>query len=164
MNLTHQLLHRIADPTLTYEERARLRCESAKQLEETGNYEAAREIMGELWQGVGTRPALEGLDQWTSAEVTLRAGVLTGWIGSCKQIEGTQETAKNLISESLTRFKALGDINKVAEAQIEIADCYRRQGALGEARVWLREALDLLNVGENKNSEVKALALLSQTR
>ena len=163
MNLTHQLLHRIADPTLTHEERARLRCESAKQLEETGNYEAAREIMGELWQGVGTRPALEGLDQWTAAEVILRAGVLTGWIGSCKQIEGTQETAKNLISESLTRFKALGDINKVAEAQIEIADCYRRQGAFGEARVWLREALDLLNAGENENSEVKALALLRLT-
>jgi hypothetical protein len=112
MNLAHQLHHRIADPNLTDEERARLRCESARQLEEAGNYEAAREIMGELWQGVGHDPALGGLDSWTAAEVILRAGVLTGWIGSCKQIEGTQGTAKDLISESLTRFEALGKLKR----------------------------------------------------
>ncbi len=126
MNLARQLLYRITAPNLTYEERARLRCESAKQLEEVGNYEAAREIMGELWRGVGHRPVLEGLDEWTAAEVVLRAGVLTGWIGSCKRIEESQETAKNLISESLTRFRALDDINKVAEAQVETATCYCR--------------------------------------
>lgn len=161
MSLAHQLLHQISDPNLTDEERARLRCESAKQLEEAGNYEAAREIMGELWQGVGHRPALEGLEQWTAAEVTLRAGVLTGWIGSCKQIEGAQETAKNLISESLTTFKVLGETEKVAEAQTEIGYCYWRQGALNEARVWLREALSQLPA--DQDSEVRAVALLRLT-
>jgi CheY-like chemotaxis protein/tetratricopeptide (TPR) repeat protein len=161
MNLANQLFHQIADPTLTHEERARLRCEAARRLEEVGNYEAAREAMGELWQGIGHCPVIEWLDEWTAAEVTLRAGVLTGWIGSCKQIEEAQEEAKNLISESITRFNELQDTEKVAEAQMELGYCYWRQGALNEARVWLREALDGLpvNKGDEVN-EVRAVALL----
>src|ERR1043165_3819294 len=161
MNLTNQLFHQIADPTLTNEERARLRCEAAKQLEEAGNYEAARESMGELWPGVGHRPIVEGLDERTAAEVILRAGVLTGWIGSCKQIEGAQEEAKNLISESRTRFETLGETEKIAEAQMELGYCYCRQGAFNDSRVWLREALTHLpaDKGEEVN-EVRAVALL----
>jgi CheY-like chemotaxis protein len=161
VNLAHQLLHQIGDPTLTDAERARLRCQFAKQLEEAGNYEAAREVMGELWQGVGHSPVVEGLDERTAAEVILRAGVLTGWIGSCKQIEEAQEAAKNLISESITRFDNLQDAEKVPEAQMELGYCYWRQGALSEARVWLQEALDRLpaNKGGDVN-EVRAVALL----
>lgn len=87
MNLSHQLLHQIADPTLNPNERAQLRGQFVKQLEEAGNYEAAREAMGELWRGVGHRPVLEGLDEETSAAVILRVGVLTGWLGSCKQMK-----------------------------------------------------------------------------
>src|SRR2546430_574536 len=109
MDSTNQLLHRIADPSLTPNERARLRCQLAKQLEEVGNYEAAREAMDDIWRGIGHRPVLDHLDQETAAEVFLRAGVLTGWIGSCKQIEEAQETAKNLISESITIFEAVGN-------------------------------------------------------
>src|SRR5205085_8690777 len=97
MNLANQLLHQIADPTLTASKRAQLRCQLAKELEEVGNYEGARAAMGELWQRVGERPALDDLDPTTAAEVLLRAGALTGFIGSAKQIEGAQEIAKDLI-------------------------------------------------------------------
>jgi hypothetical protein len=97
MNLATETLHLITDPALTLDEQAQLRCRSAKQLEELGKYEGAREALGELWQCVGERPMIEGLDQRIAAEVLLRAGVLTGWIGSVEQIEGTQEAAKNLI-------------------------------------------------------------------
>src|SRR5947209_20591644 len=107
MKTSSQLLHQMADPSLTHDERARLRCELAKRLEETGKYEAAREAMGELWRGVGHRLVLDDLEKETAAEVLLRAGVLTGWIGSVKQIEGAQETAKNLISESIAIFESL---------------------------------------------------------
>lgn len=157
MNLVKQFLYQLADPNLPYGEQARLRCQYAKQLEEAGNYEAAREVMGDLWQGVGYHPNLAELDQWAAAEVTLRAGVLTGWIGSCKQMEGAQETAKNLISESITRFKNLQDVEKVAEAQMELGYCYLREGAFSEARVWLREALSQLT---DKAGDLKAVTLL----
>src|ERR1700750_2561877 len=99
MIISNQLLHKIADPSLPKNKRAQLRCQLAKELEDVGNYEAAREAMGELWSRVGQSPLVEGLDQKTAVEVLLRAGVLTGWLGSVRQIEGAQETAKNLISE-----------------------------------------------------------------
>lgn len=158
MIISSQLLHQIADPALTRDNRARLRCRLAKELEGIGNYDAASEAMGGLWPEVGGRPVLDELDETTAAEVMLRVGVLTGWLGSMKQVEGAQETAKNLISESITRFEALQDREKVAEAQTEIGYCYWREGGFGEARVMFREALDRLPAGTN--DELRAIALL----
>jgi len=130
VNSTRDLLHQILDPNLSANERAQRRCQLAAQLEHAGNYEAAQDAMGELWRGVGERPDLEGLDQRTTADVLLRVGALTGSVGSTKQIEGSQELAKNLISESAQIFESLHDVKKVAEAQSEIAVCYGREGQL----------------------------------
>lgn len=138
-------------------ERALLRCQLAKQLEEVGNYEGAREAMGDLWSNVGDEPNRAALDERTAAEVLLRVGTLTGWLGSTKQIGGAQETAKNLISRSIESFEALGDAKKVAEAQTEIALCYEREGALDEARVLFAEALRRL---DDQDGDLKAVALL----
>ncbi|MDQ1590530.1 MAG: two-component system, OmpR family, phosphate regulon response regulator PhoB [Pyrinomonadaceae bacterium] len=157
MTLTKELLHKIADPTITPDERARRRCELAKQLEKLGNYEAAREAMGEFWQGIGIRPVLDRLEFRTAAEVLLRIGALTGWLGSSVQSEGAQEKAKGLIYESIRIFEALPDEEKVAEAQTELAVSYWREGAFDEARIVLQHALSRL---DNTDSEVKAVALL----
>ena len=157
MNLAKQLLYQIADQSLSTNERAQLRCKLAKQLEEAGNYEAAREAMGELWQRVGERPELERLDHETAAEVLLRAGALTGWIGSTRQIEGSQEAAKDLITESISIFSSLANTEKLSAAQTDLAYCYWREGALDEARVILQEALVRLAYSE---SETRAVALL----
>ena len=100
MNLTRDLHRRIADPHISLAERAKLCCQLAKQLQDEGNFEAASEAMGDLVEGRGKRPVVEGLDDETNAGVLLRAGTLTGWIGSAQQVEGAQELAKNLISES----------------------------------------------------------------
>jgi CheY-like chemotaxis protein len=156
MIISSQLLQELADPTLTHERRARLRCRLAKELEDAGSYDAAREAMGELWPEVGGRPVLDELSEATAAEVMLRVGVLTGWLGSVRQFEGSQETAKNLIYESIDRFEALQHTEKVAEAQMELGPCYWREGALDEARVWLNEALSRLR---DTASDVKAVAL-----
>lgn len=157
MTLTKDLLYKIADPAISHDERMRRRCQLAKQLENLGNYEGAMEAMGELWQGIGERPALEGLDLYTIAEVLLRVGVITESLGSIKQIEGVQEKAKNLISESMRIFEELHIEEKVAEAQSEIAGCYWREGELDNARVILQQAL--IGLG-NIHSEVRALILL----
>jgi tetratricopeptide (TPR) repeat protein len=87
---------------------------------------------------------LEGLDKESKGAVLLRTGVLTGWIGSAKQLGGAQETAKNLISESIATFEALQEKSRVAEAQIDLAYCYWREGALDEGRIMLGEALSRL--------------------
>ena len=157
MHLHTSLLRQLDTPGLSHNEIAELRCRLAKELEEAGNYEAARNALGELWQRIGERPKIEGLDQQVAAEVLLRVGSLTGWIGSAQQIESAQEAAKDIISESLTTFESLHETEKIAEAQSALAFCYWREGALDEARVTLQEALLRL---EGCESEQRAVALL----
>lgn len=158
MKSTKEFLREIQNPDLSPVERALLRCRLAQHLEEIGNYEAACEAMEEFWGGIGERPKLEALDdERARAEVLLRAGAITGLLGSTRQIEGSQETAKNLITESIGIFAGLRDEKKIAEGQIEIAVCYRRENALDNARVVLSEALSKL---DDEDDDLKRLALL----
>ena len=116
-------------------------CRVARELENAGEYEAACEALTGLWSGIGERPQIEGLSAEERAEVLLRAGALSGWLGSSQQIPDSQAFAKDLISESIRAFEALGDQQKIAEAQTDLAICYWREGAMDEARVWFHEAL-----------------------
>ena len=89
--------------------RAGLRCALSKELEEDGHYEAARSILGGLWQGVGERPSLDGLSARARAEVLLRVGCLSSSIASVQRTTGQQEAAKDLISESISLFESSGE-------------------------------------------------------
>jgi tetratricopeptide (TPR) repeat protein len=133
-------------------------CELAKNLEEAGEFESACEMLRPFWQGLLHRPETSGLPDEARAELLLRAGTLTGFLGSAKQIAGAQEAAKDLISESSAIFNALGKSEKIAESGVDLAICYWREGALDEARVTLRLVLE--NLGEVQ-SEQKLRALLN---
>ncbi|HEX8140055.1 MAG TPA: hypothetical protein VF544_21010 [Pyrinomonadaceae bacterium] len=156
MDSQASVLRQLNNKNLSIDERAELRCQLAKHFEDTGQHEAAREAMGELWQRIGEPPVTEGLERSIAAEVLLRAGVLTGWLGSCQQIIEAQEIAKNLISESITIFESHGYAQKVAEAQVELALCYWREGHYSEARLILKDALAVLTT----DSELKGKAIL----
>ncbi|HEX8475171.1 MAG TPA: response regulator [Pyrinomonadaceae bacterium] len=163
MHLAVKLLNRIDDPNVSHDERARCRCQLSRELEEQGNYEGARGAMGGLWRHVGESPRLTGLNQATAATVLLRAGVLTGWLGSTQQLDGAQELAKDLITESITNFEALSDTKKVADARSEMAVCYWRLGAYAEARDLLRDARRRLareDAGFEEDAKLEALVLL----
>lgn len=137
MTLADERLKELDNPSLTAAERALLRCEAAADLMLRGQYEAAREALGELWDGVGQRPKVEELDGITTAEVLLQSGVLSGWLGSCRQMAGAQEAAKNLISESAALFESLGETTRATGARADLALCYWREGAYDEARLLL---------------------------
>lgn len=156
MTLQPSLLRQLENPNLNRDQRAKLCCQLAREFEDRGEHESARQAMSGLWQRIGERPRIDGLKQSAAAEVLLRVGVLTGAIGSKNQITGTQETAKNLLTESLTLFQSLHDEQKVSEAQNELALCYWRTGEYAEARDVLKEALSRLNT----DSELKARALV----
>lgn len=156
MTLRASLLQQLENPALNRNQRAELRCQLARELEDRGEYEQAREALGELWHGLGEQPQVARLERSTAAEVLLRAGVLTGWLGSLNEIKGAQESAKNLITKSSRIFAALSDVNKVAEAQTEIAVCYWREGAYDEARIILKGVLSQPTI----EREVKAKATL----
>jgi transcriptional regulator with GAF, ATPase, and Fis domain len=141
MGLANQVSPQQLDSTLPLAERVRVSCLTAKQFEETGDYEAGCDSLSEWWEGVGARPRVNNLETACAAEILLRAGVLTGFIGSSRQIADAQEKAKDLISESIRLYEAVGATEKVAEAQTELGHCYWRAGAYDDARVILSQAL-----------------------
>ena len=158
MKLTTQLTAlREKTRGLTVPERARHCCDLAKQLEKAGDYEAACEAVSEFWPERDAPLNLNGLDEATTAEVLLRVGALAGWLGSTDQTEGSQEMAKNLITQSIDLFQHLGLAERVAEARGDLALSYWREGSYDEARISLVDALDCL--GE-KDSDLRALLLI----
>ena len=133
-------------------------CELAKNLEEAGQFESACEMLQPFWPGPPHRPDILGLPDDAKAELLLRAGTLTGWLGSAKQLPGAQEIAKDLISESGSIFETVGNSERVAESRVDLAICYWREGALDEARITLRLVLNDL---AETHSEQKLRALLN---
>ena len=133
-------------------------CELAKNLEEAGEFDRAAETIQPFWGGPLSRPNTTGLTRDSQAALLLRAGNLTGWLGSAKQIPGAQEIAKDLISESAGYYQSLGLSERVAEARVDLAICYWREGGLDEARITLRLVLDELG---DSRSDQKLRALLN---
>ena len=82
MTLRASLLRELDTPNLSVDRRAELCCEIARQLEYKGEYEEARKTLSAYWRRIGEHPKLTGLEPNTSAEVLLRAGVLTGIIAA----------------------------------------------------------------------------------
>jgi tetratricopeptide (TPR) repeat protein len=142
---------------LTADERALLRCEAASELIQGGRYEAAREALGGLWRGMGVRPDVSSLGGSAAAEVLLRAGLLSGWLGESEQARGSQAAAKDLISESASLFEGAGERGKAAFARSELALCYWREGAYDEARILLTQASGEL---DGADAERRAIVLL----
>jgi CheY-like chemotaxis protein len=158
MNLESQLTElKNQSGDLTLAERAEFSCRLAKQLEKAGKYEAAYEALTEFWPDRNGPPKLDALDELTKAGVLLRAGALAGWLGSAHQADGSQETAKDLITQSIAIFEQLGESQRLAEARKDLGICYWREGSFDEARIHLRDALTWL---KDENSELRAVILI----
>jgi CheY-like chemotaxis protein len=165
MNLSDKWSGRPDTAAAEPEELAPVLCRRAAELIFDGQYEAAAESLGALWRGVGVHPPVERFTSpAAAAEVLLQCGVLSGWIGSSRNIGDAQEAAKNLLSESLRMFETLGRSPKVAEAQYELSICYWRLGALDEARVMLDEAARALAGADDlADAELRAKILIRRT-
>lgn len=150
MNLTDARLNQLDNPTLTPEKRVLLRCRIASELIHTGQYEAAREALGELWQGVGNLPELKGLTTFVAAEVLLQCGVLSGWLGSSRLTQDAQEKAKDLLTEAQRKFESQGQAAKVSEVKYELGMCLFRLGDYNKARRVLDEAPEGLKEEETQ--------------
>ena len=117
MGLAEDSRERSAGTRTLVEDGPKQRCRISREYEEAGDYERAREALGELWRRVGERPDVDGLAPDAAAEVLLQAARLTSTLGSAKQVGGSQELAKNLISESMAIFERLGDFRSEAIEQ-----------------------------------------------
>jgi tetratricopeptide (TPR) repeat protein len=160
VNLTDERLNELDNPSLTANGRVLLRCRAAADFIHSGQYEAAREALGELWLGVGQRPPVTELLPAIEAEVLLQCGALTGWLGSARNVSGAQERAKDMLSEAERKFRSRGLPTKASEALYELGVCYWRLGAYDEARLVMQEALKPLT---DADLELKAKILIRQT-
>jgi tetratricopeptide (TPR) repeat protein len=161
MNLADERLRGLEkqiQDTPTRNQRALLRCRFASELVHVGKYDAAQEVLGPLWQGIGKRPEITNLSTAAQAETLLQCGVLSGWLGSAKQIPHVQEKAKDLLFEALRIFQSQNNRIKVAEAKYELGMCYWRLGAFDESRDILKEALKGL-----EDTDLKAKTLIRRT-
>jgi tetratricopeptide (TPR) repeat protein len=160
MTLADERLKELDNPSLTENERILLRCCVASDLIHTGQYEAAREALGELWRGMGKKPYVKNLPPVVAAEVLLQCGALTGLLGGARNVSGAQERAKDLLTEAVRKFQSQGKYQKASEAQCELGACYWRLGAHDDARVMMREALKPLT---DSDVELKAKILIRLT-
>ena len=160
MTLADERLRELDNPSLTESERAMLRCSVAADLTQKGQYEAAREALGELWRDEGERPEVKGLPPAVAAEVLLRCGALMGLLGGARNVSGVQERAKDLLTEAVRKFQSQGQHRKASEAQCELGACYWRLGAHDDARVIMQEALKPLT---ESDVELKAKIHIRRT-
>jgi tetratricopeptide (TPR) repeat protein len=131
-------------------------CSKTSELIYAGQYEAARDELGELWAGIGNRPVVAAPPQ-IRAEILLQCGTLSGWLGSSKQVDA-QEKSKDLLTEALHIFQTLNLQAKASETQYELGMCYFRKGAYDEARIVLEEAMKGL-----EDAELQAKILIRRT-
>jgi tetratricopeptide (TPR) repeat protein len=160
MTLADERLNGLGDLAATDERGVLGRCGAAADFISAGQYESAREALGELWPGIGERPEVRHLPPAAAAEVLLQCGALTGLLGDARNVAGAQERAKDLLTEALRKFRSQGMYRKASEAQCELGACYWRLGAHDEARVVMREALRPLR---DEDVELKARILIRLT-
>ena len=146
---------------LTANERALFKCEKALELKDKADYTGALEMMRPLWNGVGAYPNIADLHSKVAAEVLLCTGILTGWLGSKDEIKASNEWARDLLTESITYYEAFHDVLRIAAVHVELGYCYWRAGALEEARIWFREALEHLpNEGYTRANALFGLSVV----
>jgi tetratricopeptide (TPR) repeat protein len=146
---------------LTTNEEALLRCQTAMELKDKGDYERAQVVMSPFWKQLGQPPNIGGLHPSVAAEVLLCIGVLTCWIGSKRQVKGIQEAARDIISQSIAVYETVGDVKKIASARVELAYCYWCDGSLDEARIIFNEALQkLITPGNTRARAILGLAVV----
>lgn len=159
MNLTAITDGRLTNDALSTSAHAQRLCRRAKELEDAGDYDAASEVLSEFWPSRYEPPVLGDLDADAKADVLLRIGALVGWTGSASQAVDAQETAKNLISQSIEIYEGLGEKERAVGARSDLALCYWRQGEFDEARILLNEVVEQF---EHCDEGTRVTALIRQ--
>ncbi len=138
------------------DEQVQVFCTVAREQMYCGNYEAACAAL-QPWWIIGEWPKLEDLSPYTSADLLLTAGALAGWTTSTRQVPKGHKNAEALLSGSIGVFEHLGLKSRSAEARIELAYCYYREGLFEVARSTL---VDVLKTLPEDNHELRSVALI----
>jgi tetratricopeptide (TPR) repeat protein len=142
--------------SLSPSEEVQVLCAIAREQIEIGNYDAGRIILRNWWTP-GEWPKLNNLSSHGAADLLFTAGSLAGSLSSTGRIQKGQKQAENLLSGSIGIFEHLGAKRRAAEARIELALSYYRQGRFSLSRSSL---LKILSELRPEDSELRSLALI----
>jgi tetratricopeptide (TPR) repeat protein len=131
-------------------------CTVAREQIEVGNYEAGCLMLGKWWTP-GDWPKIEGLSSYAAADLLFTTGSLAGCLSSTGRIQKGQKNAEDLLSGSIGLLEHLGAKRRSAEARIELALAYYRQGMFALARTTLSKVLNELQA---EDSELNSVALI----
>lgn len=141
---------------LSMSEQVHASCATAIERLEAGDYDLGCAALEQWWR-IGEWPTHSGLEDCAAAELFFTAGVLSGWVSSTRQIPGGQKPAEGLLNGAIALFERLEQRTRAAEARLELASCYYRQGLFDLAREIVRSLLHNLLEDEQ---ELKGLALI----
>jgi TolB-like protein/Tfp pilus assembly protein PilF len=142
--------------TLSPNEEVQVLCTIAREQIEIGNYDAGF-VMLRNWWTPGEWPNLNSLSSHTAADLLFTIGSLAGCLSSTGRIQKGQRHAEEMLSGSIGIFEHLGAKRRAAEAKIELALSYYRQGMFSVSRNSLLRVLCELKADD---SELRSLALI----
>jgi DNA-binding winged helix-turn-helix (wHTH) protein/tetratricopeptide (TPR) repeat protein len=142
---------------LTPSEQIQVYCAIVRDQIDVGNYAAGCKILRPWWL-FGNWPKLDGLNQQSCADLLFTTGELAGFVASSStHMPRGQKHGEELLHGSVALFEQLGFKSRAAEARIELALCYHRQGLFDIAHSTLTRVLGSL---ADENWELRSLGLL----
>jgi len=142
--------------TLSPNEDSQILCTVAREQIEVGNYDAGCLMLKRYWIP-GEWPKLDGLTSHSAADLLFTAGSLAGCLSSTGRIQKGQKHAEALLSGSIGIFEHLGAKRAAAEAKIELALSYYRQGLFDLSSKMLLRVIQELHTVDN---DLKCLGLI----
>jgi tetratricopeptide (TPR) repeat protein len=142
-NLTKQ----IASVQLTPTEEVQILCYIARDQMGIGNFEAANLIL-RRWSTVGKWPRLDALNAYGAADLLFTLGTLMGCMAGTKQMFHGHKYGEAFLNGSVALFEQLGTRSRSAEARVELARCYYKQGLFDIARETISSAYSELSDDE----------------
>jgi len=143
-------------PSPTQNEEIQIHCAIAREQIEVGNFEAGYAVL-KPWWSIGEWPNVESLHPNSAADLLFTTGTLAGCITSSRQVRIGQKFAEALLNRAIGLFENAGSRTRSAEARIELACCYYREGLFDLARTTLTSVLGSLTP---ENYELKSLSLI----
>ena len=146
---------KVQSGTLTPSEEVQVLCTIAREQIGVGSFEAARLLL-ERWLPKIGWPKLTHLDSNTAADLLFTLGQLIGFLSITGQIVKGHKRAESYLSGSIAILEQSGSKVPAAEARIELARCYFREGLFDDARELLTFALKEL---PDEETELRSLGL-----
>lgn len=129
--------------SLTPSEEIQIFCAIARDQIQVGNYRAGAAMLQKWWRP-GEWPRLEGLSEFSAADLLFTVGSIAGCVSSTGELRQGQRHAQELLNGSIALYEHLGAKVRSAEGRIESARCYYHEGLFDIARNALTRALECL--------------------